>query len=147
MSNPARSFEPPAGLLPVADASSRPFWSAAALGVLSLPRCACSPRLLFPPPARCPDCLGSGLEWVTLSGRGRLWAWTEVTLPGSAEAGSVSVIAQVALDEQPTLRLLAADPNRLVHRLELGDAVRLVLRPCANGIGLAELAADGGPDD
>ncbi|MEZ5650694.1 MAG: OB-fold domain-containing protein [Burkholderiaceae bacterium] len=147
MSTPALSFEPQAGPLPVADANSRPFWSAAARGILSLPRCACSSRLLFPPPARCPRCLGTELEWVTLSGRGRLWAWTEVALPWSAGPGSTPVIAQVALDEQPALRLLAADPDGLVHRLALGDPVRLAFRQCADAVGLAVLAPAGAADD
>lgn len=130
----------PVGPLPVPDAASRPFWRAAAGGTLALPRCGCSARFLFPPPSRCPRCLGDAFQWVALSGRGRLWSWTEVVVPWGGEGGSTVRIAQLAPDEQPDLRLIAADPRGVVLRCAIGDPVSIAFRRVSEDIGLAELA-------
>ena len=34
-------------------------------------------ELFFPPRIICPKCLSKNLEWVELSGRGKLYSWTE----------------------------------------------------------------------
>ncbi len=40
-------------------------------------RCKRCALVFFPPRIICPDCLGEKIEWVRLSGRGRLYAFTQ----------------------------------------------------------------------
>ncbi|MCP5265633.1 MAG: OB-fold domain-containing protein [Burkholderiaceae bacterium] len=141
---PSTASPPPPvpGPIPCPDAHTRPFWQAAARGVLSLPRCGCDPQLLYPPPPRCPRCLDETFEWVELSGRGRLWSWTEIAVPWFPGAPVPSVVAQVAPDEQAGLLLLAADPLGRVRSMAPGAPVRIVFRPVSDTAGIAEIAAD-----
>ncbi|MEZ5727384.1 MAG: OB-fold domain-containing protein [Burkholderiaceae bacterium] len=92
--------------------------------------------------AALPRCLDETFEWVELSGRGRLWSWTEIAVPWFPGAPVPSVVAQVAPDEQAGLLLLAADPLGRVRAMAPGAPVRIVFRPVSDTAGIAEIAAD-----
>jgi uncharacterized OB-fold protein len=63
---------------PTPTTTSQPFWSAAASGTLSYPRCpACSAWHNYPRPW-CTRCLHAPLELVTVSGHGTVYASTAV---------------------------------------------------------------------
>jgi Rubredoxin-like zinc ribbon domain (DUF35_N) len=51
---------------------TRPFWEAATRHELVMPRCKIRDHLFFYPRLECPRCLSNHLEWMKLSGRGRL---------------------------------------------------------------------------
>jgi uncharacterized OB-fold protein len=93
--------------VPVATAETRPFWEAAKRQELSLPRCPRCALLHYPPPPRCPKCLGIELRWERLSGRGRLKAWTTVAIDLLPGVKPPYVIAEVELAEQPDLVMVA----------------------------------------
>jgi len=63
---------------------TRPFWEAAKRHELVMPRCKTCDQLFFYPRSECPRCLGSDLEWVGVSGRGRLHSFTIVNQPANA---------------------------------------------------------------
>ena len=63
---------------------TRPFWEAAQRHELVMPRCKTCDQLFFYPRSECPRCLGSDLEWVGVSGRGRLHSFTIVNQPANA---------------------------------------------------------------
>ena len=71
-----------------------PFWEAAARGVLSLQACPRCEDLVFPPAARCPECLSEALEWRDLSGKGRLRSWTALFIPAFPGSPTPTVIAE-----------------------------------------------------
>ena len=85
--------------------TSRPFWEAARRHELSMQRCHDCQRLVFYPREVCPFCLSSELEWVTLSGRGRLHAYTVIHQPANpAFLPDVPyVYAMVELEEGPRI--------------------------------------------
>jgi len=85
--------------------ASRPFWEAAQRHELVMPRCRTCDRLFFYPREVCPVCLGSNLDWVTVSGRGRLHSFTVIHQPANpAFRGDVPyVYALVQLDEGPRM--------------------------------------------
>jgi len=60
---------------------TRPFWEAAKKHELIIPRCKSHGGLFFYPRELCPVCLSSDLEWVKVSGNGRVYAFTIVYQP------------------------------------------------------------------
>jgi uncharacterized OB-fold protein len=85
--------------------TSRPFWEAARRHELSMQRCTACGRLVWYPREVCPFCLSSALEWVTLSGRGRLHSYTVIHQPANpAFREDVPYIyAMVEVEEGPRI--------------------------------------------
>ncbi len=85
--------------------TSRPFWEAARRHELLLPRCKTCGRLFFFPREACPYCLSGDIEWVTASGRGRLYSYTVIHQPANPAFAPDApyVYAMVQLDEGPRL--------------------------------------------
>ena len=85
---------------------------------LATTRCRACGSLWLPPRAWCPGCLSEGLEWVALSGRGRLVAFSTQEL--GARFSAPDVIGLVNLDEG--VRILSHIAGRY-EDLSIGDAV------------------------
>jgi uncharacterized OB-fold protein len=82
----------------------------------------------FPAGVACPWCSSADVEPVTLSDRGRLWAWTAVTAPPPGYEGEVPFgFGVVELPEglRVVTRLTEPDPARLTA----GQPMRLVVVP------------------
>ncbi|HZP28982.1 MAG TPA: OB-fold domain-containing protein [Acidimicrobiia bacterium] len=100
----------PAKPLPVPDERSEGYWSAAARGVLALPRCADCGRFALPPDTVCPECGSTDPRFAAepVAGGATVRSWTVVHdafLPGFA--GDVPyVLVDVELDAQPGLRMI-----------------------------------------
>ncbi len=60
---------------------TRPFWEAAKRHELVLPRCTRCGRYHFYPREICPYCFAQRLEWVPVSGRGRVYTYTVIHQP------------------------------------------------------------------
>ncbi len=88
------------------------FWESLAEGRFITTRCKDCDRPSFPPQSHCPVCLGRNVDWIELSGRGRLYSATRVHAgPARFSADLPYSVGIVDLDEDV----------RLVARL-LGDA-------------------------
>lgn len=122
--------------VPVPDADSRPYWTAAAEGRLALQRCTSCDRLVWYPRARCPRCHGDRLTWETLSGAGTVHAFTVVYRPAdpSLEDAVPYVVALVDLAEGARLmtNIVGCEPGDV----RIGMAVRVLFREVADGIAL-----------
>lgn len=97
-----------------------PFWQHARQGVLAIPRRADGTFAWYPKE--------EGLEWVPVSGRGTVFAWSEVHqvfLPAYAEQVPF-LTGLVALEEDPSVRLA----TRFVDcdSIEIGQPVEVVFR-------------------
>ena len=94
---------------------TRPFWEAAKRHELVMPRCTTCDHLFFYPRSECPRCFSSALEWVPVSGRGRLHSFTIVYQPANAafRDNAPYVYAVVQLDEGPRLvsNVVECDPE------------------------------------
>ena len=90
---------------PLSPALTQPFWEAAKRHELVMPRCQTCDHLFFYPRSECPRCLATALEWVKVSGRGRLHSFTIVQQPANAAFNHdvPYVYAVVQLDEGPRL--------------------------------------------
>ncbi|GGM98296.1 thiolase C-terminal domain-containing protein [Streptomyces fuscichromogenes] len=108
--------------LPFVTPQTEFYWSSGADGRLRLQRCRSCSGLVHPPKPVCPHCRGRELDVREVSGRGVLFGFTvshRFQLPGLP---SPTVVAQVALDEDPRARLT----TRLVDCRP--DDVRLGMR-------------------
>jgi uncharacterized OB-fold protein len=84
---------------------TRPFWEAAKRHEFVMPRCKMCDHLFFYPRSECPRCFSANLEWVQVSGRGRLHTYTIVYQPANAAFRDASpyIYAVVQLDEGPRM--------------------------------------------
>jgi uncharacterized OB-fold protein len=106
--------------------ATRSFWEALERGRLVTTRCRACGHLTFPPKILCPGCWGRDLEWVELSGRGRLASFTEVwAAPGPFRPEAPYVLGLVDLDEG--VRLLTRVRGRF-EELAVGLRVELAVR-------------------
>lgn len=107
MSRPAR----PMGVY------DEPYWRYAAAGELRLQRCAACGEFRYPPGPACPECLAPEHDWVPLSGRGTLVAWTVFHRQYFSELPAPYVVAVVRSAEGPFLvgNLPGVNPRELVH--------------------------------
>ena len=75
MSEAAVEYQKP---LPAPSAVSAPFWDGLKSGELRLQRCAECQHYVFYPRSVCPHCLSERLDWITASGRGKVYSCTIV---------------------------------------------------------------------
>jgi uncharacterized OB-fold protein len=90
---------------PLSPEVTRPFWEAAKRHELVMPRCKTCDNLFFYPRSECPRCLSNHLEWMQVSGRGRLHTYTIVYQSANAafRDDTPYIYAVVQLNEGPRL--------------------------------------------
>ena len=90
---------------PLSPELTRPFWEAAKRHELVIPRCTRCDRLFWYPRAECPICFSNNLEWVKVSGRGRLHTFTIVRQRANPAFNDAVpyAYAVVQLDEGPRM--------------------------------------------
>ena len=95
-------FEKP---LPIATATSQPFWDALTEHKLRIQQCGSCDAWIYYPRAFCSNCLSPDLEWKEIPGAGTLYSFTIARRPtGPFWADEVPQrIAIVELDEGPRL--------------------------------------------
>ncbi len=87
--------------LPVVNSVDREFWEAAARRELRLQKCRTCGVLQFFPRIACTGCLGGDLEWVQVSGKGKVHTFSLCRVPRNrAFMDEVPIyVAEVELDE------------------------------------------------
>ena len=110
---------------------TRELWAAAARGVLAIPRCDGCGRYVWYPETPCRHCGGAHLTWITVSGRGRLFAWSVVYHPWIPQFSEQVpfVTALIALAEDPAVRLVSYMVDCAPDELRCEMPVRAVFRP------------------
>ncbi len=91
--------------LPVPSPVSKPFWDGLGDGELRVQRCSACGAFVFYPRPHCPSCLSAELDWLAVSGLGRVYSFTVVRRamhPAFAEDVPY-VYAIVELEEGPRL--------------------------------------------
>jgi uncharacterized OB-fold protein len=111
---------------PLADATTLPWWKAAAEHRLVVQRCTACGDTRLPPAPVCPACRSAEADWKELSGRGEVYTYTVVHRPIAAGQPLPTVIAVIALEDSGGVRIISnlvgADPGRL----EIGLPVEVV---------------------
>jgi len=124
---------PPFRLQPRLDVDNRFFWTSGADGRLRLLRCAACSKFVHPPAPVCPDCLGSDLAPEAVSGRATVASYTinqQQWVPGS----DPYVIAWVAIDEQPDVRLTTNLVDIDAEDVEIGMPVKVVFEAVSDEV-------------
>jgi uncharacterized protein len=124
--------------VPVPDESSAPYWSAAAEHVLAIARCSRCAELSHPPDIVCPRCHHADPDFTfePVSGEGTVRSWVilqQSFLPGF-DALLPVVLVDVALDEQPDVRLIGRLLNGPDAYVALGSRVRVAFEDLAPDI-------------
>jgi uncharacterized OB-fold protein len=90
---------------PLSPELTRPFWEAIKRHELMIPRCKTCGHVFFYPRSECPRCLSNNVEWMHVSGRGRLHTYTVVYQPANAafRDDTPYIYAVVQLDEGPRM--------------------------------------------
>lgn len=114
--------------LPLADEASEGFWAAAKAGRLDIQRCGACRRWNHAPGLACPSCGSFELAYETVSGKGKLFAWTvikEAPAPGFRHMLPL-IVGVVELAEQEHLVLGANVLEASVEELKLGMPLEVV---------------------
>lgn len=102
---------------PLADATTLPWWRAAAEHRLVVQRCGGCGHTRLPPAPVCPECRSADADWKQVSGRGEVYTYTVVHRPIAAGQRLPFVIAVIALEDAGGVRILsnvvAVDPGDL----------------------------------
>lgn len=120
------AHKPAPGVTP----DTAPYWEAANRRELRLPRCRSCDELVFYPRPFCPRCLGSDLEWETLSGKANLYSYIVNHRPAPGwEDDAPYVIAVVALAEGPKMMTNIVDIDPDPDLLPLDMALEVDFEP------------------
>jgi uncharacterized OB-fold protein len=92
---------------PLADATTLPFWQAAAEHRLVVPRCNRCGRTRLPPAPVCPECRSADADWHQVPGRGEVFTYTVVHRPIAAGQPLPCVIAVIALEDAGGVRMIS----------------------------------------
>ena len=91
---------------PSPDGESAPYWAAAKAHRFELPHCAACGLWIFPPRALCPACWTEP-TWRAPSGRGTVYTFTIMRDSFMKGFPPPYVVAQVELEDQAALRMIA----------------------------------------
>ncbi|MFB7279368.1 Zn-ribbon domain-containing OB-fold protein [Streptomyces hydrogenans] len=119
---------------PDIDAFTRPYWDAAAEGLLLLRRCRACERPHHYPREFCPHCWSEDVDWEPASGRATLYTWSVVhrnDLPPFGERVPY-VAAVVDLAEGPRMMTQVVDVPE--DDLRVGMALEVVFRDGGDGV-------------
>jgi hypothetical protein len=111
---------------PMADATTLPWWEAAADHRLVVQACSACGHTQLPPSPICSECRSDASEWREVSGRGEVYTYTSVHRPIAGGQDLPFVIAVIALEDSGGVRIISnlveVDPDGLA----IGLAVELV---------------------
>jgi len=111
---------------PLADATSLPFWQAAAEHRLVVQRCTGCGRTRLPPAPVCPACRSAGSDWQEVSGRGEVYTYTVVHRPVAAGQPLPTVIAVITLEDAGGVRMISNVVGARPEDVAIGVPVELV---------------------
>jgi uncharacterized OB-fold protein len=111
---------------PLADATTLPFWQAAAEHRLVVQRCTGCGHTRLPPAPLCPECRSADSDWKPVSGRGEIYTYTVVHRPIAAGQLLPFVIAVIALEDAGGVRMLSNGVGAKWEDVRVGMPVEVV---------------------
>ena len=111
---------------PMAGKEALPFWQAAAEHRLVAQKCGNCSHLHLPPSPICPSCRSDATEWEDLSGRGEVYTYTTIHRAVAPGQELPFVVAVIALDGAPGVRLISNLVDTPLSEIEIGMPVEVV---------------------
>ena len=124
--------------LPAPDLDSKPYWDAARQHKLMMQKCRSCGHISFPPHHYCRGCRGSDLEWTEVSGKGTVYTFSIMHDNLVRGLDPPFVLAQVELEEQSGLRLIANIQEVDPKAVRIGMPVRLIFEDVSADISLPQ---------
>ena len=93
-------------------------------GVLTTTKCKKCDKLLWPPRYICPHCLSDSLEWVKLTGRGKIYAFTEIRHGLSAWMQRYAPKLAAIVELQEGFKIISWIENSKFEDLKIGMKVQ-----------------------
>ena len=132
------------GPIPKPTPETQPFWDAAKRRVLMVQRCdACGQHYFYPRPL-CPRCFSRAVQWVEVSGRGRLHTYTiNYRPPRKFPTQSPVIIGIVELNEGPRMMGNIVGTDADPAKLRCDSLVEVVFEDITNEIALPKFRVIG----
>jgi hypothetical protein len=111
---------------PLANATTLPFWQAAAEHRLVVQRCTACGHTRLPPAPVCPECRATDADWKELSGRGTVYTYTIVHRAIAAGQPLPTIIAVIALEDAGGVRMISNIVDAKPEAIAIGSAVEVV---------------------
>ena len=111
---------------PLADATTLPFWEAAAEHRLVVQCCTDCGQTRLPPSPVCAECQSDQAEWQELPGQGEVYSYTLVHRPLAAGQTLPFVIAVISLEGSGGLRIISNVVGIEPEAVHIGMSVELV---------------------
>jgi uncharacterized OB-fold protein len=135
--------------IPEPDDITAPFWAATRQGVLKIQRCADCGAYQQPPGAVCGQCASAELTFEQVSGRGKVYAYTE-TRSGARHpafaARTPYLVGLVELVEQPGLLMHTNFPGATLEMLRTGAGVTVEFERLTDEISIPQFRLATAPD-
>jgi uncharacterized OB-fold protein len=122
----SRRFFPDGMPPPLADATTLPWWQAAAQHRLVVQRCTSCQRTRLPPAPVCPGCRSADADWQEVTGRGEVYTYTLVHRPIAAEQKLPFAVAVITLEGAGGVRIISNLVDVSPEDIEIGMPVELV---------------------
>lgn len=84
---------------PVTQRWTKKFWDDARLGKLSIQKCKNCEKYIFYPKLICPECSSEEIEWVEVSGKGKVYTFSCKYDPVGSEDPDIIITAAIDLEE------------------------------------------------
>ena len=110
------------------DVDTRPFWDACRRRELRFQCCTACRRFRHPPMPGCPHCGDTGVEWVRVAGRGRVFSYTiahHAAVPALAAEVPYNVVV-VEFDDAPGARLVTNVVEAPPEAIHVGRDVQVI---------------------
>ncbi len=111
-------------IVPTSSERARPFWQGGVEGVLKIAQCSDCGERIHPPRPICPHCHSKAITFTPVSGRGTVYSFTINRYQWLKEMPPPYVLAEVDLDDQPGLRLLATVTGCAPEDVSIGMQVK-----------------------
>lgn len=111
---------------PLADATTLPFWEAAAEHRLVVQCCTDCGQTRLPPSPVCAECQSDQAEWQEVPGQGEVYSYTLVHRPLAAGQTLPFVIAVISLEGSGGLRIISNVVGIEPEAVHIGMSVELV---------------------
>lgn len=120
-------------IMPRITEENKPFWDALREHRFMTTKCCACGLVSFPPRVLCPGCMSVRREWIDLSGRGTIYAFTRHHIAPRAYIPEAPYItAMIDLEEGP--RILSRIANATFDDLEIGQPVKVGFMMLADDI-------------
>lgn len=113
--------------------TTKKFWEGLKNRKFLTTKCKICGEVFFPPRSHCPNCLSQELDWVELSGKGKLYSWTEIYVAAS-EFEPPYVVGIIDLEEG--VGRIITKINAKPEELKIGMPMRIIYVDVTEGLTL-----------